>query len=133
VVLWVPSRLMMPKPDKQGWWSHGFTQIKRARNQDAAAGYLAKYTTKGSEGSFPPGCRIHGAGGLTMVERARMAWGRAPAWVREHWPSWQDMPRPAVGGGWFSRVTGEVLASPWMFVGITLAGRVLIRPIAHTL
>jgi len=128
VVLWVPARLMMPKPDKQGWWPHGWTKIERARNQGAAAGYLAKYTTKGSAGLFPAGCRIHGAGGLTMVERARMAWGRAPAWVREHWPSWEDRPRPAVGGGWVSRVTGELLQSPWWFVGITSRGRVLVRP-----
>jgi hypothetical protein len=146
VVFWLRKGETMPKPDKQGWWTKGATRIEWAKHQAAAPAYLAKYMTKPlrrpSEDEdlpcdglheIPPGARLHGAGGLTLVERCRMAWGRAPAWVREHWPSWEDEPRPAPGGGWVSRVTGEWKASPWVFVGLTMQGFVLIRPFCQTI
>lgn len=127
VVVWLPSGVSMPKPDKQGWWVWGMTRIEWARSKAAAVGYLAKYAAKCSRADFPSGARIHGAGGLTALERCKLAWGSAPAWVRDHWPSWESVPRPAKGGGWVSRVTGEWLPSPWQFVGMALGGPVIRR------
>ncbi len=130
VLIWLPKGVSLPKPDKQGWWPWGLTRIEWVRR---AVGYLAKYTGKGSADDdgrgFPRGSRIHGAGGLTTVERSQCAWWRAPGWVKAAWPSWEDEPRQFKGGGWFSRVTGEWLPSPWRLVGFE-CGRPVIQWIA---
>jgi hypothetical protein len=129
-VVWVPEGMMLPKPDKAGWWVKGSTTIERARNQDAVKGYLQKYLAKGSAdkgAGYPRGARIFGHGGLGVVDRLRMAWGRCPAYVREFWPDYQDEPRPAPGGGWVSRATGQVLKSSFMFVGLTALGMAVVR------
>src|SRR5688500_13476248 len=47
VLFWLPKVLTMPKADKQGWWPHGATRTERARH---AAGYIAKYASKGGAG-----------------------------------------------------------------------------------
>lgn len=123
VMLWLPKGLTLPKPDKQGWWPWGHTRIERARK---AVGYMAKYTSKGGDGSqFPKGARIHGCGGLKPDQRAERTWWSAPRWVRELWPEWRDLPRPAKGGGWASRVTGELFRSPWRV--FMEGGRVFVR------
>lgn len=123
-VLWLPKGTSMPKPDKQGWWSHGLTRIEWARN---AVGYIAKYASKGCDvQSLPSGARICGAGGLTDDARNERAWWLSPGWVRESWTS-ADRPRraPAGVGGWLSTVSGEWLPSPWR-VGFD-HGQVYIR------
>jgi hypothetical protein len=128
VVVWLPKGYSMPKPDKQGWWRFGSTNIQWARH--APVGYLAKYMGKGgpSDLPMPKGARLHGSGGMTAIERAKVCWLHAPAWVREHWDSWDLMPRRATGGGWVSRVLGDWLPSPYQFVGM-FRGRPVIRPI----
>ena len=62
-IVWLLRGLTMPKPDKQGWWPHGFTNVQWARKGIA---YLVKYATKTATSSvpFPRGCRSHGHGGL---------------------------------------------------------------------
>jgi hypothetical protein len=114
VLLWLPPGITLPKPDKRGWWRHGWTRTERAR---CAVGYLAKYASKGGGESYPPGIRIHGCGGLVVGERSERAWWLSPAWVRELWPEWSDEPRRAVGGGWSSKRTGEWVPSPWVVTG----------------
>jgi hypothetical protein len=129
ICVWLPKGNTMPKPDKRGWWPHGWTKIEWARNQRSASAYLAKYMSKGADGdaSFPSGCRIRGAGGLTVSERLRVAWGRCPSYVRERWPDWRDEPRRRFGGGWMSRVTGEWIGAAFMWVGFLTDGRCVIR------
>ena len=112
VLFWLPRGLTLPKPDKRGWWPHGLTRIEWARS---ALGYLAKYASKGTEGEFPKGARLHGNGGLSAAGRAERAWWRAPVWVREVMAI-EDQPRPAPGGGWVAKRTGEWLPSPWRLV-----------------
>ncbi|GAB0149316.1 replication initiation protein [Marichromatium sp. PS1] len=129
LMIWLPKGVTLPKPDKQGWWPWGSTRIEWARS---AVRYMAKYASKGGKDTdqpFPKGARIHGKGGLTGTERSQCAWWRAPTWVKHVWPDWQDEPRPAVGGGWISRVTGDWLPSPWMLIGFEL-GRPVVRWIA---
>lgn len=111
LLLWLPRGLTLPKPDKQGWWPHGFTRIEWARK---AVGYIAKYASKGTAGGeVPKGARLHGVGGLVSDARIERAWWLSPSWVRTKWPEPAYMPRPAKGGGWVSRLTGEHAESPW--------------------
>lgn len=105
-ILFLPPHLMLPKPDKQGWWPHGMTKIERCRKR--TVGYLIKYATKCRDVSrpWPKGCRLHGHGGLDLEQRIRRAWWVLPKYIRE-----QVEPdlrvRRATGGGWFSPISGE--------------------------
>ncbi|MBK1718516.1 hypothetical protein CKO27_12845 [Thiocystis violacea] len=134
ILIWLPLGVTLPKPDKQGWWPWGHTKWQWAREP---VGYLAKYASKGStkdgdvQASFPKGSRSHGKGGLTTVERSKCAWWRAPKWVKDAWPDWQDEPRPFLGGGWRSRVHGDWLPSPWRLVGFDL-GRPVVQWVADS-
>lgn len=110
VLLWLPRGLSLPKPDKQGWWRHGFTKIEWARN---AVGYVAKYTSKGTGSApYPKSARIHGCGGLRGGKLDEARYWRRPGWLREQTSSGQALSR-MVGGGWLDRETGEVFKSPW--------------------
>lgn len=113
VLIWLARGLTLPKPDKQGWWPHGLTRIEWARR---ALGYLAKYASKGTTGELPRGARLYGNGGLSAAGRAERSWRLCPAWVLERFTR-EDRPRRAVGGGWFSRLTGDWAPSPWRLVG----------------
>lgn len=85
ILLFLPSRLFLPKPDKQGWWKHGSTNVVRVKW--SSVGYIAKYATKGpgALGSLPKGARIAGRGGLPVnsVEACEARWYALPRWVRE--------------------------------------------------
>ena len=77
VILFVPKGHILPKPDQQGWWRKGFTNIMSVRS---FASYLAKYLQKvESDGKgiwFPKGLRIYGYGGMDYFERGmyRVGW-----------------------------------------------------------
>ncbi len=117
LLIWLPRGLTLPKPDKRGWWPHGWTRIEWARSP---VGYLAKYASKGDSGhGFPKGARLCGSGGLSLRARLERAWWMAPQWVKEHF-SIEDRPARAPGGGWMSRATGEHLPSPWRLVKVGL-------------
>lgn len=108
-IFWVPRRYSLPKPDKQGWWPHGMTNVKALRS---GAAYAAKYATKGDDNAFPKGLRLHGRGGLDESERMAVRWWCHAKWVREHFPFAADDVRKVVGG-YLARATGEFLPSPW--------------------
>ena len=109
VMIWLPRGVRLPKPDRQGWWKHGMSRIEKARS----VGYLVKYASKGAEGPrLPESARMFGCGGLSKEQRNTRAYQTAPAWVRECFEE-DDEPRRAIGGGWFSRVRGDWLPSPW--------------------
>lgn len=111
VLVWIPARLRVPKPDRQGWWHHGSTNVKRVRN---AVGYVAKYASKleSKGGKFPKGLRLHGIGGLIDHERNVVAWWKLPKDLRQgaegscRW-------RRAVGGGWVNPDTRVRLLPQW--------------------
>jgi hypothetical protein len=127
VLLWLPRGLTLPKPDKQGWWTHGSTRIEWARKP---AGYLAKYASKLDSKvgiGFPPGARLHGKGGLEEYGRSVAQWFNLPQWAREVC----DLAGRAVrvkGIGLVERDTGVCLPSPWRVSrspsGTTFAQRV---------
>jgi len=115
-LVWLPRGLMLPKPDRQGWWSWGSTRVEKAR---CAGGYIAKYLSKVSAdiSHYPSGARIHGCGGLSGQSLLEARWWRCPSWVREKASS-SDRPMRSSGGGFVCRATGELLKSPWLVVGI---------------
>lgn len=105
-IVWLPRGLTMPKPDKQGWWPHGFTNVQWARK---GIGYLVKYATKTARSPtpFPRGCRLHDIGGLSGTGRIHRSWWMLPKYQRERCePS--DRVSRARGGGWKSHTTGEL-------------------------
>jgi len=110
-LIWIPKGHTLPKADKRGWWPWGMTRTEVARN---AVGYLAKYSSKGSFGSFPKGARIHGAGGLGD-QVSTLRWWMLPRYAREHFAIADRVKR--VCGGFVSRATGEFLRGMWLFGG----------------
>lgn len=110
VMLWLPAGLMLPKPDKRGWWPHGATKVERARN---AVGYLAKYASKGTAGDrrFPRGLRVFSAGGLSPESRRVRRWWCAPLDARQSLGTAADIRK--VAGGYMDRLTGSLWLSPW--------------------
>ena len=112
LLLWLPRGLTLPKPDKQGWWTHGSTRIEWARKP---AGYLAKYASKLDSKvgiGFPAGARLHGKGGLEEFGRSVAQWFNLPQWAREVC----DLAGRAVrrkGVGLVERGSGVCLPSPW--------------------
>lgn len=119
VALWVPHGVRIPKPDKQGWWPHGMTNIVLAR---AAVPYLLKYLSKGmgdTLGHFPKGSRIYGVGGLEKSLRRARRWLGLPGFVQSRSDIDDDW-RRAVGGGWISP-TGQHFASEFARVWLGIA------------
>ena len=101
ICIWLPRGVRMPKWDTRGWWDHGATNRKVARN---AVPYLMKYLSKGSEstfGRFPHGARIFGVGGLDHALGRARRWLGLPAFVQGN-SSIHDRWTRAVGGGWTS-------------------------------
>lgn len=112
VVLWLPRGLTLPKPDKQGWWTHGSTRIEWARKP---ASYLAKYATKLDSKvgiGFPAGARLHGKGGLEEFGRSVAQWFSLPQWAREVCDL-ADRAMRKKGIGLVQRQSGVCLPSPW--------------------
>lgn len=123
-LVFLPTGMMLPKPDRIGWWEHGMSKIERARN---AVGYVAKYAGKVVEvGEFPRGLRLTGAGGLTDHSREHARYCRLPTYVRNAWPMGTRIER-LPGGGWVNLDTGEVVVSDWKFVGRRPGGLITLR------
>lgn len=113
VMIWLPLGRRLPMPDKRGWWRHGDSKIEYARS---SVGYLAKYASKGGCLDYvPKGARLAGAGGLTREGRSWRSWKLLPGWVREKWGEDHRAIR-ATGGGWLSRLTGEIIPSAFRMV-----------------
>jgi hypothetical protein len=128
VLVWLPRRVTLPKPDKRGWWCHGMTRTERARN---AVGYIAKYVSKLETklATFPRSLRLQASGGLNERARCERRWWAAPSWARDEvgagkaWPPGVDLRKRAGGGGGYVRIdTGELFLSPWEFAGAGGAG-----------
>lgn len=122
--LWLPRGLTPPKPDKQGWWPHGMTNVQWVKR--SAVAYIAKYASKGDTQyldaewkpyQFPKGCRIHGRSGLELAQRRIVAWWCLPRYVREHFEEVGEWVVRASGGGWLSRDHGEWLPAVRFVVG----------------
>lgn len=115
VMFWLPRGISLPMPDKRGWWTHGSTRIEWAQKP---VGYLTKYASKGGLLDYvPSGARLSGFGGLSKGRRTERAWWMLPSYIREKWGQ-EHRPCRATGGGWLSRLTGEVMESAWRLVAV---------------
>jgi hypothetical protein len=84
LVVWVPRRLRLPRPDVCGWWPHGSSKIETARNP---IGYMVKYATKTTPDALkrlPKGVRLHGNGGHDPLARVSLREKLLPGWVHDH-------------------------------------------------
>lgn len=116
------SSMVLPKPDKKGWWKLGSTERDWVRT--SAASYMGKYISKGSDGDgyqFPTGLRSHGAGGFSTEQRTVKSHWMLPRWMREQCAP-ADRAKRAKGGG-FETLSGERFASPYfvLWSGRTIA------------
>ena len=114
MLLWLPLGVTLPKPDKRGWWSLGWTRIEWARN---AVGYIAKYASKADSLHQPAkGARMHGNGGLTDEAVVEQRWWKLPGWLRDQVKPSDGVRRAPTGsgGGFLNPDTGEVYKSPWV-------------------
>lgn len=83
MVVWVPRRLRLPRPDQCGWWPHGSSKIETARNP---IGYMVKYATKTRPEDLkrlPKGVRLHGNGGHSGDARIYLREKLMPEWARD--------------------------------------------------
>jgi len=83
MVVWVPRRLRLPRPDVCGWWPHGSSKIETARNP---IGYMVKYATKTTPDALkrlPKGVRLHGNGGHDPQARVSLREKLMPEWVHD--------------------------------------------------
>lgn len=113
IILWLPVRLTLPKPDKQGWWPYGMTNTKRANKP---INYAMKYASKGDGVAFPRGLRLSGYGGLTAPGRAIRYWLCLPRWIHARLRSGYQRITRLPGGLWLLEETGELWRSAWQFV-----------------
>jgi len=121
IVTWLPVRLAHPKPDKKGFWPHGWSQRDVAKGMGQRAGfYCAKYISKGERQGhkYPRGCRVFGFGGLDQLGRRSMAYESSPAWFRGA-VKWIGQKVRRVGSVIFSGEGADVQAvpSPWRLIG----------------
>ena len=123
-ITWLPHGWRMPMPDKQGWWPHGYSQVKAARSP---VGYLAKYAGKlkgkavDAGFAIPKGFRLYGVSGLDKEDRARRSWANLPGWLRDHLTP-EDRAKRVIGGGWISRLTHDFFPSIWKIGRVVRTG-----------
>lgn len=122
IMFWLPRGFCLPKPDKQGWWKHGTTNIQWARNP---VSYLAKYASKthSKGGAMPRGIRLYGIGGLEVGDRRERSHWMLPEYIRdisgqqveESVQTARDIgtTKRAKGGGWLTPL-GEWFPSKYI-------------------
>lgn len=130
LLVFLPRHLHLPHLDKRGWWKHGHTKVEVARN---AVGYLAKYASKcfgeidpdsGMEYLFPKGARICGGTLVDPDQVNEWRYWSAPKWARDRVDLHTGIKR--VSGGYLVPDTGELLRSPWRFLGVGDGGKTLV-------
>jgi hypothetical protein len=110
LLVWLPRREKLPMFDRRGWLPHGLTQVAWARR---AVGYIAKYASKAQDAFGVKGARLYGVGGLNGApDRDCLSWWRLSRWLRDRIPENTRADRVSFVG-WVSRVSGEIIKSPW--------------------
>jgi len=101
MLIWLPKGLTPPKPDKQGWWNHGYTNVKFVRQP---VHYMTKYLSKepvDADSSW----RLWGCGGITMAMKRQIAWYTAPSWLRKLVPEGHEVRKE---GQWWDNLTYKI-------------------------
>jgi hypothetical protein len=111
LVIWVPKQIKkLPKPDKQGWWRHGWTNIQCAYNP---AVYLAKYLSKDLSNEF---CNFKGVRryAVNTCKLLCLDYIKIPSWL-SYYCSYGDNIKRVTGIGWVNFTRRTVHASPYVF------------------
>lgn len=125
-VFWLDRGVTMPKADKRGWWPHGMTKTEKA---EKPIGYLMSYLSKietKNVSEFPHGARIYGIGGLDKSARDCKRWVLWPAYLQGNAASGDGF-KPAKGGGYVNRETGEFYAAEFAPTGGGFRSYVRVR------
>lgn len=80
--LWVPRHLTVPMPDKQGWWTHGLTNVQYVKK--SIYKYLSKYMTKPDDAARPKGLRSYGFVGLDEKNKNFLRVWSCPEWLKRY-------------------------------------------------
>jgi hypothetical protein len=107
-VIWIPNGIKPPKPDIQGWWPYGWSNVQRAYNP---AGYIAKYINKPSLIPLPRRARSY------SVQTAKLLvldFLRIPNWMK-YFSRYGGKVQRLKGFGWHVIDTGLCYTSPWAF------------------
>ena len=123
VLVWLPRSKKLPKPDKQGWWPHGLSEISSV--QKGVYNYLLKYISKGSDAmglglssetksGRRQAARMFGYGGLPPKARELISYQMLPAYIKDIFgciPFGQKIER--VKGGWEWKEGKVFVKSNW--------------------
>lgn len=123
IILWLPPGFTLPFSDKRGWWPYGMTNQVWARK---GVGYLMKYTSKGSHGfgpKFPKGIRIYGFSKHFKSAVLRVAYYRAPRWLRSKYPDFKNCHLIRKVGFWLDKMTGECYDTPLQYQFFAYSGK----------
>lgn len=111
LIVWLPKGVMLPKPDEQGWWPHGMSNVQAHRNR--GVGYLLKYLSKTNVYQcFPKGCRKFGILGAGSDGGAKIRFASLPGYVKRQTEWFFDLRRD--GDDWVSLTFGHRF-SGWNF------------------
>ena len=106
-VIWIRKGLRPPKPDNQGWWKYGWTNVQKARSP---AGYLAKYLFK-SQHNFGVRCRRYA---IQVKSILCIDYLRLPSWAAYHC-QFGDIVKRVKGYGWVNFTRKTYHQSPFRF------------------
>lgn len=108
-IIWIPNGLLPPKPDKKGWWKHGYSNVQRARNP---AAYIAKYIGKSNESlKLPKRARTYTINVRHLMD---ISYLRCPSWLC-YYSKFGDKLQRVIGYGWVNFTTNKCYDSPFEF------------------
>lgn len=107
-IIWVPIGVYPPKPDNQGWWTYGSTNVQRAYNP---AAYIAKYIGKSNEPlKIPKRARTYSIQSRVI----NIDYLRCPNWMC-FFSKFGDKIKRVAGYGWVNFTTMKCYDSPYQF------------------
>lgn len=109
MIVWLPRGITPPFADEQGWWRHGMSNAIFAFSP---VGYVAKYVSKAETKSghhLPKHARLWGHGGLTLPEKAGIAYACAPRWLKAIVSPTSHPKKVSVVKQWLRTRRGELL------------------------
>jgi len=104
ILVWLPYRVRIPKPDVSGHWNFGLSRIEQVRV--SASAYIAKYISKMADNLAriyrpAPGARTFGAGGFGSTGRLAYSYLRLPSWAKKLHVSSATTKSKKISGGYY--------------------------------
>lgn len=116
-IMWIPYGCYPPKPDVQGWWPYGWTNVQKARNP---AGYIARYIiSDDSDLVLPRRARRYS---ISVKSVLSLDFLKCPGWMC-YFSQYGDVIRRVPGHGWVNFRTMLSYDSPYDWSGDILKWR----------